>query len=214
MDLLLSLPRFSSAVRQQSLARDRDQDACSDNTTHYDFYNGRAGECERIVKGLPFCEQNAVLERLKIDVTVDVDGICSDWSFSDSNNNRVRLMEDWCSSAGAHHNAAMEFYTDGSLLVANGDSSQAPFDRGECGNIISCCVIHLLVRVALSFVVQHKDVSLFFVPSGRVVSCFWQTRMSRRFLVALWFGMRMKHPYLRRRFCGTMLPTTRWIDFR
>lgn len=41
-------------------------------------------------------------------------------------------MEDWCSSANAHHNAAMEFYTDGSLLVANGDSGQASFDRGDC----------------------------------------------------------------------------------
>ncbi|CAM9247557.1 unnamed protein product [Ectocarpus sp. 12 AP-2014] len=105
---------------------------------------GWAGECERIVKGLPFCEQNAVLERLKIDVTVDDDGTCSDWSFSDSENNRVRLMEDWCSSAGAHHNAAMEFYTDGSLLVANGDSSQAPFDRGypaEDGTPVDLCYL-------------------------------------------------------------------------
>ncbi|CBJ30919.1 conserved unknown protein [Ectocarpus siliculosus] len=105
---------------------------------------GWAGECERIVKGLPFCEQNAVLERLKIDVTVDDDGMCSDWSFSDSENNRVRLMEDWCSSAGAHHNAAMEFYTDGSLLVANGDSSQAPFDRGypaEDGTPVDLCYL-------------------------------------------------------------------------
>ena len=92
--------------------------------------NDRTGECERIINGLPFCEQNAVLERLKIDVIVDNDGTCSNWSFVDSEKNRVRLMEDWCSSANAHHNAAMEFYTDGSLLVANGDSSQASFDKG------------------------------------------------------------------------------------
>lgn len=93
--------------------------------------NDRTGECERIINGQPFCEQNAVLERLKIDVTVGNDGACSDWSFADSDENRVRLMEDWCSSANAHHNAAMEFYTDGSLLVANGDSAQASFDKGD-----------------------------------------------------------------------------------
>ena len=93
--------------------------------------NDRSGECERIINGLSFCEQNAVLERLRVDVTISNDGTCSDWSFSDSEENRVRLMEGWCSSSNAHHNAAMEFYTDGSLLVASGDSSQASFDKGE-----------------------------------------------------------------------------------
>lgn len=44
-------------------------------------------------------------------------------------------MEDWCSSASAHHNAAMEFYTDGSLLVANGDSAQASFDKGDFSSL-------------------------------------------------------------------------------
>eukprot|EP00752_Nemacystus_decipiens_P002207 g2098.t1 len=105
---------------------------------------GWTGECERIINGLPFCEQNAVLERLKIDVAVDNDGTCSDWSFADSDENRVRLMEDWCSSASAHHNAAMEFYTDGSLLVANGDSAQASFDRGypaEDGEPVDLCYL-------------------------------------------------------------------------
>lgn len=65
----------------------------------------RTGECTEIIDGLPFCEQNAVLERLKIDVTVGTDGTCSDWSFQDSPTNKVRLMEEWCASAGAHHNA-------------------------------------------------------------------------------------------------------------
>lgn len=73
-------------------------------SNHTDWY-GRSGECERIINGQTFCEQHAVLERLKIDVTIDGDGTCSDWSFSDSNDNRVRLMEDWCSSSNAHHNA-------------------------------------------------------------------------------------------------------------
>lgn len=88
------------------------------------------GECTEISRGLPFCEQTAVLERLKIDVTMS-GGKCSDFAFDDDKlGNRVRLMENWCSSAAAHHNAALEFYTDGSLLVANGDSSQASFDSG------------------------------------------------------------------------------------
>ncbi|CAM9165518.1 unnamed protein product, partial [Sphacelaria rigidula] len=93
---------------------------------------GWTGECTDISRGLPFCEQTAVLDRLKIDITMDIgdQSKCSDFSFDDNSQNRVRLMENWCSSATAHHNAAMEFYSDGSLLVANGDSSQASFDPG------------------------------------------------------------------------------------
>lgn len=54
-------------------------------------------------------------------------------------------MEGWCSSSNAHHNAAMEFYTDGSLLVASGDSSQASFDKGypsdEDGEPVDLCYL-------------------------------------------------------------------------
>lgn len=51
----------------------------------------------------------AVLDRLKIDVTMDTGdrSKCSDFSFEDNSQNRVRLMENWCSSATAHHNAGM-----------------------------------------------------------------------------------------------------------
>ncbi|CAM9561603.1 unnamed protein product, partial [Hapterophycus canaliculatus] len=113
--------------------------SCQSPTPH-GRNNDRSGECERIINGLSFCEQNAVLERLELDIVVDDDGVCSDWSYSDSASNRVRLMENWCSSANAHHNAAMEFYTDGSLLVANGDSAQASFDIGEFFlNLLEAC---------------------------------------------------------------------------
>lgn len=98
--------------------------------------------------------------------------MCSDWSFSDSDENRVRLMEDWCSSANAHHNAAMEFYTDGSLLVANGDSAQASFDKGDfyltqsscSGNLF--CVAFLVFFNVVHFFSRRRWYLICFVSSA------------------------------------------------
>lgn len=105
------------------------------------LFHVRTGECTDITRGLPFCEQNAVLDRLKIDVEVSSsDGTCSAFAFNDKPGNRVRLMENWCASAAAHHNAGPLRYR------ASVGSSRGARGRGgrRCGYNAMILLVFLL----------------------------------------------------------------------